>query len=348
MEFERIKKIYDALGDEQSRRIFMKRLSYSLSGDMSYIHDMVFQEMKAYGNDDVMVSLLRWLSEKQGNLVVFGGGFAGEEVLDFLLWKGYQVKCLVDNNSKLWGQVRHGIALTNPAEIQKFESPLVIIATNSYVDEIRNQLSEMGVTVDNVFVPSKEWWLGAYDQYFDPIIGKPVSEEVWIDAGAYDGTDTDRFIEWCSGNYSEAHVFEPSDKHISKVRDKLQNFKNIHLYQKGLWDKEENLCFCISNNADSYVTNEGNDIIQTVAIDDISFSSSPTFIKMDIEGSELNALIGAKGIIEKCRPKLAICVYHKPEDIIEIPLWILDRVPSYRLYLRHYSYVYTETVLYAI
>ena len=73
-----------------------------------------------------------------------------------------------------------------------------------------------------------------------------------------------------------------------------------------------------------------------------------TFIKMDIEGSEIPALRGAKEIIETQKPKLAICVYHKPEDIWEIPELILDYVPEYRLYLRHYSITYTETVLYAI
>ncbi len=69
---------------------------------------------------------------------------------------------------------------------------------------------------------------------------------------------------------------------------------------------------------------------------------------MDIEGSELKALEGATETIRKYKPKLAICVYHKPEDIIEIPKKILELNPNYKLWLRHYSYVDTETVLYAI
>lgn len=69
---------------------------------------------------------------------------------------------------------------------------------------------------------------------------------------------------------------------------------------------------------------------------------------MDIEGSEMEALKGAENTIGKYKPRLAICVYHKPEDIIEIPLKILELNPEYKLYLRHYSYIHTETVLYAI
>ena len=73
-----------------------------------------------------------------------------------------------------------------------------------------------------------------------------------------------------------------------------------------------------------------------------------TFLKMDIEGSELAALRGAERIIREQRPKLAICVYHKPEDLREIPSLLLSYHPDYKLYLRHYSINETETVLYAI
>ena len=73
-----------------------------------------------------------------------------------------------------------------------------------------------------------------------------------------------------------------------------------------------------------------------------------THIKMDIEGAELNALKGAKNIIQRDTPILAICVYHKIQDFVEIPNYILSLVPDYKLYLRHHNISGTETVLYAI
>lgn len=71
-------------------------------------------------------------------------------------------------------------------------------------------------------------------------------------------------------------------------------------------------------------------------------------IKMDLEGAELHALQGAEQTIRRYRPKLAVSIYHNPEDIWEIPELILKLHPDYRLYLRHYSIAAAETVVYAI
>ena len=71
------------------------------------------------------------------------------------------------------------------------------------------------------------------------------------------------------------------------------------------------------------------------------------FIKADIEGAEMNLLHGAKKIIQKYKPKLAISIYHTIMDFFEIPLYIKSLVPEYKMAIRHYSNNTTETVLYA-
>jgi hypothetical protein len=74
----------------------------------------------------------------------------------------------------------------------------------------------------------------------------------------------------------------------------------------------------------------------------------PTMIKMDIEGAEMKALQGAQETIRECKPKLAICVYHKWEDIWEIPPWIKSLNPDYRLHLGlHLPDSASDSVLYA-
>lgn len=68
---------------------------------------------------------------------------------------------------------------------------------------------------------------------------------------------------------------------------------------------------------------------------------------MDIEGAELEALYGAKTLIKTWNPDLAIAVYHKPEHLWEIALYLSTLVPKYKFYLRNYTGGVAETILYA-
>ena len=86
--------------------------------------------------------------------------------------------------------------------------------------------------------------------------------------------------------------------------------------------------------------------VECVPLDTV-VSEKVTFIKMDIEGSEMRALSGARHLITTCKPKLAICIYHKLDDLWKIPLYIHSLVPEYKFYVRHHSILYVDTVLYA-
>lgn len=86
--------------------------------------------------------------------------------------------------------------------------------------------------------------------------------------------------------------------------------------------------------------------IEVVSLDSV-IQEKVTFIKMDIEGSEIKALQGSRNLIQTYRPKLAISIYHKWEDLVDIPTYIHELVPEYKFYIRHYFYSPAETVLYA-
>ncbi len=81
---------------------------------------------------------------------------------------------------------------------------------------------------------------------------------------------------------------------------------------------------------------------------DAAIEGNVTFIKLDVEGAEYEALKGAEKLIQNCRPTLAVSVYHKAQDIWELPELILSMAPEYTFYLRHYSLSSEETVLYAV
>lgn len=97
----------------------------------------------------------------------------------------------------------------------------------------------------------------------------------------------------------------------------------------------------------SRVEEEGGIVVNGLDLDSIVKEDRVTYIKMDIEGSERRALEGAKKSIQRYRPKLAVSLYHKFEDIVELPAYILELVPEYKFYIRHYCSDVCETVLYA-
>ncbi len=114
-----------------------------------------------------------------------------------------------------------------------------------------------------------------------------------------------------------------------------------------MWSQKEELRFSKNGNAGSRITAHGATKIYVDSIDHMHAKVRVTLIKMDIEGSEMAALKGAEKIIKRDRPKLAVCIYHNPEDIFEIPFLIKKLVPEYKLYIRHHSDTYAETVVYA-
>ena len=126
----------------------------------------------------------------------------------------------------------------------------------------------------------------------------------------------------------------------------------IHFIEKGCWSKDGILTFYDAQSSsrivgDAQISNEYISV-PVCSIDSELKGVVPTFIKMDIEGAEMEALWGAVEIIKSFKPRLAISVYHKPEDMTDIMEYLLQINPDYKFYLRHYSSCCWETVLYAL
>ncbi len=172
--------------------------------------------------------------------------------------------------------------------------------------------------------------------------------DIIIDGGGYCGETAAWFLE---NGAKEVHLFEPLEFHHTLIEQNISNeikVGKVVVNNKGLSDKEESLTFN-ENGAGSRISENGTLTINCVSIDDYctEHSLAPTLIKMDIEGAELKALIGAKNTIMKHRPKLAICLYHKKEDMIDLPMYIKELVPEYDFYCKA-NHPYWEFVLYAV
>lgn len=191
-------------------------------------------------------------------------------------------------------------------------------------------------------------------------IFKDVKSLRFVDGGAYTG-DTlkllfeqcqirDKPIEWIA-------CFEPDQKNLESLNIEVERIKKyqahtkILVYSNGLWDKNEKLYFNSGHAASSNINISELDStlsITGVSIDDTLFHFRPNFIKLDVEGVEKKALQGAKKTIQTYHPILAVCLYHKPSDLWEIPLYIHSICNDYDLYLRVYGDMLLETVLYCI
>jgi FkbM family methyltransferase len=182
--------------------------------------------------------------------------------------------------------------------------------------------------------------------------------DVFVDGGAYNGDSATMFLNKIGNKNGYVYSFEPDSDNYESAKRNLAAYKNVKVVQKGLWNSDTVLVF--NPNAGekagaSFVLGSGAGTEYRVSVTsldrffkDTVDSKLPTFIKLDIEGAEKEALLGAANTIKWQKPKLAICAYHKQEDIYELPQTILSIRNDYRLMLRQYTYGCYDTVLYAV
>lgn len=190
----------------------------------------------------------------------------------------------------------------------------------------------------------------SHEQYFDNNLINFISNEVFCDCGSYNGDTLEQFITLTKGKYEKYIAFEADKDTYKELCKKIdeRNYNNITVYNIACWNEKKTLYFEASDTS-GHITDKGNISIKADALDNILENEKITFLKMDIEGAEEMALLGAQNIIKNNKPLLAICIYHKLEDYYKIPLLIKKFNPDYSIYIRQYTdMVDVETVCYAI
>lgn len=190
--------------------------------------------------------------------------------------------------------------------------------------------------------------------------------EIFVDCGAFDGDTIKEFIQYTKNQFDRIYAFEPDRENAAKLRNKVDSDK-VFVIEKGTGKEQGMAGFyadasLFSNFVDSsiwgdktrrdlYGDSEEYIEVPITSLDEELAEIPVSIIKMDIEGSELDALVGAEKIIRSYHPKLAVCVYHKQEDLFAIINYIHtfdSDGKCYKYYLRHHSDDVTETVLYAL
>ncbi len=181
----------------------------------------------------------------------------------------------------------------------------------------------------------------------------------FADCGAYRG-DTVLDVLGLGRPVEYIASFEPDPANLAKLEHAIGHVapKNpdirFFVFNMGVWSRPDLLRFNCNSGSSSSIHmgagEEGRDTmsIPVTSLDIALYGAAPNFIKMDIEGAEGEALKGCRQIIERYNPVMAVCVYHKPRDLWELPLFIQDNYPGYRMYLRLHSHLGTSTVLYCV
>lgn len=161
------------------------------------------------------------------------------------------------------------------------------------------------------------------------------SEDI-LDLGAYDGDTIREFMQATNGRYSSITALEPDAKNFKKLIKNTEGMENLTCLNMGAWNEKDTLIFSTKAGRNSKLSADGVGV-EVTDIDSLELSSS--FIKMDIEGSELKALDGMKQTIKRYKPKLYVCAYHRNEDLFALPLKIFEFDESYKIYFRHSQYI---------
>lgn len=199
-------------------------------------------------------------------------------------------------------------------------------------------------------------WTFLIRQYYlerDDVLVRPLPEDCVIDAGACFG-DTALAFAVSAGEKGRVHAFEidPLNLEIARHNIALNPTlgSRITLCEAALGDTEAKRYLYGSGPGAQVLEQPGGRQVNMTTLDryvEQAEIKRVDFIKMDIEGAELGALQGAAATIAKFKPRLAISLYHRPDDLIRIPLWLNALNLEYAFFLEHYTIHYEESILYA-
>ncbi|MGI5825740.1 MAG: FkbM family methyltransferase [Bacillota bacterium] len=167
-------------------------------------------------------------------------------------------------------------------------------------------------------------------------------KEVYLDLGAYNGDTVKEFAEIVEGGYKQILAVEPDSKNFAKLLRNTQSYSDVRGINCGIWQEKAELFFSSKAGRNSALSTEGKRSVRCLSVDDIQreyAESGISYIKMDVEGVEKQALSGAVQTIKVFKPKMLVSAYHRNEDIFQLPLQIWRLNPEYKIYFRHHMYI---------
>ena len=373
-----IAELYGTLQDDLSREVFWARLQADAEKEATINAESQFTGMlklidlrKAAPEKE---ALDQWrdrckqLAQENKRVILYGTAFTGRFLARHLLSTGVDFYGFCGRSAEKFPHGLMGKPVVTPQWLIESGRDCYVIITatknNGSYQEIESFLRQSDFPEAQIL--SSFWedcreaaleWVRNF-QYFEfPELYEPGT--AFIDGGCLDGDSSIRFSKM-AGKYSKIFAFEPDtiSKKLCEANMSAAGLHDFQVIEAGLSNRIGTAEFFATHSESSFVLSEHSPekplpfsgeytSIRTVILDDIVGNETVGFIKMDIEGAEYGALHGAERTIRRDRPLLAICVYHRPGDLLAIMDYCHRLIPEYRFWLRHYYMNSTETVLYA-
>lgn len=184
-------------------------------------------------------------------------------------------------------------------------------------------------------------------QYFPNDLFQLSGNEVFVDCGAYDGDTISEFRRATGDHFEKILAFEPDPENFAALKSAVNGDPRIAVQSYATGVRRETVPFSVGGTG-ARISSDGACEVQTITLDEALDGIAPTYMKFDIEGSEPATLEGGRETIKRHRPKMAVCVYHAPDHLWNIPLQLHELLPEFRLTLRPYCFDGFDCVCYCI
>ncbi len=326
-----------------------------------------------YGMGNGADKILDWC---EANQVKVSGIFASDEFVRHQLFRGFIVKSYAELKEELGENLLIVIAFASErsevlVRFQELAAEQEVLAPHLplFADETENVSlewlakyeRELQMVYDSladdwsrkVFANTLNYKLSGKVQYlFDcetkrvediASLVAPNQDEVYFDLGAYNGDTINELGEMTDYRWKKVVAVEPDRRNARKLRmyaDTLAE-KNltVEVHEAGIWKISGELGFSDSGGRQSTFLANDKKIVPVTTIDYLAQERQVTYIKMDVEGAELQAIEGGQHTLRAYKPKLFVAAYHYDVDLFRIPLALWQLVPEYKIYLRKHPYI---------
>src|SRR5205814_9194585 len=150
-------------------------------------------------------------------------------------------------------------------------------------------------------------------------------DTTFIDCGAYDGDTIRQFLKRQGGQFRDIFAFEPDENNCRRLREYVSSLgaeraQRIHVYNAGVGSTRASVRFESTGNMSAMLSTAGDTEVEVLPLQEvIKENGGHIYLKYDVEGAEREALQGTEELIRRAEPILAVSIYHKPDDLWQLP-----------------------------